>query len=253
MSRKMMVAGNWKMNTSQTEALELTEQIHQYCNSKIPACDVVICAPYIYLALLNEKFSNRKFFIGAQNCADELKGAFTGEISVSMLTSSSISHVIIGHSERRSIYGETDKTINKKNKLAISNGLHAIFCVGETLEERESNKVEEVIQHQLMEGLKDISEQELSSVTIAYEPVWAIGTGKTASPEQAQEVHAFIRKRIQEMYSVNAAEKVSILYGGSCNAGNAATLFAQADIDGGLIGGASLKFDDFSKIIEAAF
>jgi len=250
MNRKKLIAGNWKMNTNFIEAQQLTLDIAQYLEQNHPTCDVLICPPFPYLAYLNYKFQQREFYLGAQNCAAEEKGAFTGDVAADMLVSCGVQFVLIGHSERRSIFGESNELINRKIKLAIHSGLKPVFCIGETLAEREAGKVEEVIANQIELGLAEVDD--ISTIIFAYEPVWAIGTGKTASPEQAQEVHAFIRTIIEKKYSADASQQAIILYGGSCNAANAASLFAQKDIDGGLIGGASLKLADFSKIIEAA-
>lgn len=251
MSRRKIVAGNWKMNTLYKEAIVLAEAVNQYLESHSHQCEVVICPPFPYLSAMNEKFSRRHFALGAQNCANAEKGAFTGETSATMLQSVGVEKVIIGHSERRSIYHETDQQINAKIKIALANGLKVIFCIGETLTERESGKLEEVISRQITNGLQDIDAETLKNIVIAYEPVWAIGTGVTASPEQAQEAHAFVRGLITKQYDKETAEQIIILYGGSCNAKNAATLFSQPDIDGGLIGGASLIADDFIQIIKA--
>lgn len=252
MSRKKIVAGNWKMNLDYNDALQLSNDIHVFASGEEVACEIVICPPFPYLAAMHEKYPSRKFSLGAQNCADQEKGAFTGETSVNMLASVGVSHVIVGHSERRSIYQETDTVINQKIKLALTKGLIPLFCIGETLAERQNGQLESVISNQIKNGLQDINVDNAESIVVAYEPVWAIGTGVTATPEQAQEAHELVRKYLSHMYDSATAAKIRILYGGSCNAQNAAILFSQPDIDGGLIGGASLKAEDFKIIIQAA-
>ncbi|MFN4124120.1 MAG: triose-phosphate isomerase [Flavobacteriales bacterium] len=252
MSRKKIVAGNWKMNLDYSEALQLSNEISLFASIKEVACEIIICPPFPYLAAMHEKYPSRKFSLGAQNCADQEKGAFTGETSVNMLASVGVSHVIIGHSERRSIYHETNAMINQKIKLALIKGLIPLFCIGETLAERQNGQLESVISNQLKNGLQDIDAEIAKSIIVAYEPVWAIGTGVTASPEQAQEAHELVREYLSKMYDPATASQIRILYGGSCNAQNAAVLFSQPDIDGGLIGGASLKAEDFKAIIQAA-
>lgn len=247
--RKKIVAGNWKMNTSLEEAISLSEEIKQIISAE-NNCEIVVCPPFPWLVSVKEIFKNTKVKIGAQNVSDEEKGAFTGEVSASMIASAGVTFAIIGHSERRNIYNETDAVINKKLKIGLAKGLNMILCCGETLEERNNGNLESVIRRQLTEGIGHFDTQFLPQLIVAYEPVWAIGTGLTASPTQAQEVHFFIRKLLVELLG-NKAENTPILYGGSCNASNAAELFSQTDIDGGLIGGASLKAKDFITIAQS--
>ena len=250
--RKNIVAGNWKMNMTLSQGLDLAGSIINNLKDKNKlATEVILCAPFIHLAPLSELTRGSRVLCGAQNCASERSGAFTGEISAEMIKSTGADSVIIGHSERRTIYGEDNVTINKKTRLALDSGLRVIFCCGELLPERESNVHFDTVKKQIEEGLFNLSETEFSKIIIAYEPVWAIGTGLTASPEQAQEMHGFIRKLVAGRYGVMAAEELSILYGGSCKPSNAAEIFAKPDVDGGLIGGASLKADDFFAIVEA--
>jgi triosephosphate isomerase len=213
---------------------------------------VVVCPPYIHLAAMSQLAkTNQRVSLGAQNCHQSESGAFTGEISATMLKSIGVEYVIIGHSERRQYFSETDSLLSEKVNAALKNQLNPIFCIGETLDQRQTNSYFEVIKSQLANGLFHLEEAEFGKITLAYEPVWAIGTGLTATPDQAQEIHEFIRKEVQIKYSPAIAQNVSILYGGSCNPKNAAELFAKADIDGGLIGGASLKSRDFLDIIKA--
>lgn len=248
--RKAVIAGNWKMNKTPVEAAELINELKPLVAKA--DCDVVICVPYVDLqtALYCTEGSNIK--VGAENCHWEEKGAFTGEISPQMLTSMGVEYVVIGHSERRQYFGETDDTVSKRVDAALAAGLKVILCVGETLEQREKNITFETVSIQTKIALRNVNEEQLKNVIIAYEPVWAIGTGKTATAEQANEVNNYIRGLIAELYSVEAANAFVVQYGGSMNAGNAAELLAQDDIDGGLIGGASLKAPDFAKIVEAA-
>jgi triosephosphate isomerase (TIM) len=247
--RKKIVAGNWKMNTTLQEGIELAKSV----NSKVTGTQVtvVLCTPSIHLSEIAKVISKPALFLGAQNCADKVSGAYTGEISAAMVKSTGASYVILGHSERRAYYGETNAILAAKVKLALANGLTPIFCIGEVLEEREAGKHFSVVKKQLDEGLFDLSASDFAKIVIAYEPVWAIGTGKTASPEQAQEIHKVIRDHISAKYGKNVADECSILYGGSCKASNAAELFANPDVDGGLIGGASLNADEFIGIITA--
>ena len=250
--RKKIVAGNWKMNLDLEEGLKFAKSIHKYFLDK-PAekVEVILCTPYIHLAGVSAIVNKGKVMLGAQNCASEASGAFTGEISPWMVKSTGAQYVIIGHSERRTYYNEDDRLLNKKTLLAINSGLKVIFCCGEVKEERESNRHFIVVKRQLEEGLFSLSPEQLQSVIIAYEPVWAIGTGLTATPEQAQEMHKFIRELVKEKYGSGPAGKIPILYGGSCKPSNAAEIFSKPDVDGGLIGGASLKKEDFVAIIEA--
>ncbi len=245
--RQKIVAGNWKMNTSYAEALNLADALAHGINGSESA-SLIVCPPFPWLLTVKAQLAASGISVGAQNCSEMEKGAFTGEVSSSMLHSAGIYHVIIGHSERRAMYHEDNTLIAEKVSIALKNNLIVILCIGETLEERNAGKLHEVIDEQLTSTLKELSEPDYKSIIIAYEPVWAIGTGLTASPEQAQEAHAYIRERIADLASEQIAQTVSILYGGSCNAANAATLFSQKDIDGGLIGGASLKAEDFLTI-----
>lgn len=250
--RKKIVAGNWKMNMTLTDGIDLARSVVKYFEGKeTTRAEVILCTPFIHLAQLAELTAGSSVLYGAQNCASESSGAFTGEISADMVKSTGSACVIIGHSERRTIFGEDNLILNKKIHLAIKAGLRVIFCCGELLPERESDIHFDVVKRQLDEGLNNLSASDFSEVIIAYEPVWAIGTGLTASPEQAQEMHIFIRKLISERFGSGAAENVSILYGGSCKPSNAAEIFVQPDVDGGLIGGASLKTEDFCAIVEA--
>lgn len=249
--RKNIVAGNWKMNNTLQEGLALAKELETTLNGKKLNCDVVICTPFIHLASIAQANASAVFAFGAQNCADKKSGAYTGEVSAAMVASTGAKYVILGHSERRAYYGETNETLKEKVLLALENNLTPIFCIGEVLEEREAGKQNEVVESQIKEALFDLSAEDFGKLVLAYEPVWAIGTGKTATPEQAQEMHAFIRQTIAEKYGQNVADETSILYGGSANAGNAKELFSNPDVDGGLIGGASLKVDAFMPIIEA--
>jgi triosephosphate isomerase len=248
--RKKIVAGNWKMNTNLQEALALAAELKNY-NNKDSSKMMVVCPPFPWIIPVKETLNGSDIFVGAQNCSDKDQGAFTGEVSSSMLVSAGVSHVILGHSERRAFYSETNEIISKKIQAALSKGLQVIFCCGETLEERNTGNLDNVLKTQIEVALGELSPEDLSNIIIAYEPVWAIGTGVTASPEQAQEVHAFIRSFIAQIFTEEIANHMSILYGGSCNAQNASTLFTQSDIDGGLIGGAALKSADFIAIFEA--
>lgn len=249
--RKNIVAGNWKMNNNLQEGLELAKSIESVLNGKERNCDVVLCSPFIHLAMISETIKPQNVAIGAQNCADKKSGAYTGEVSAAMVASTGAKYVILGHSERRAYYGETNAILKEKVLLALENQLTPIFCIGEVLEERESGKQNEVVKTQIKEALFDLSAEDFGKLVLAYEPVWAIGTGKTATSQQAQDMHAFIRGIIKEKYGDKVADETSILYGGSCNASNAKELFANPDVDGGLIGGASLKVDAFLPIIEA--
>lgn len=249
--RKICVAGNWKMNKNLDEAVNLISELKNGLENNEVNADVIICPPYVNLETAKALVKDTVVKLGAQNMYFEDSGAYTGEISADMLKSVGCEYVILGHSERRTIFNESDEVINKKIQKALSSELKPIFCIGETLEEREKNITKDVIETQLKGGLKDISEDDLDNIIIAYEPVWAIGTGKTATPEQAQDVHAFIRNLIKEMYSDNAADKIIIQYGGSVKPANAKELLGQDDIDGALVGGACLKADSFIDIIKA--
>lgn len=248
--RKKIVAGNWKMNTNLQEALALASELKNL-RSSVSQNMMVVCPPFPWIIPVKNALKDSSIHVGAQNCSDKEQGAFTGEVSANMLSSAGVSHVIIGHSERRAIYGETDEQVALKIKAALAKGLQVIFCCGETLEERNTGNLDNVLKTQIEVALVELSPEDLSNIIIAYEPVWAIGTGVTASPEQAQEVHAFIRNFISQIFTEEIANHMSILYGGSCNAQNASILFAQSDIDGGLIGGAALKSADFITIFEA--
>lgn len=249
MSRKILIAGNWKMNKTATEAVELAKPVIASVANQSDI-DVLMCPPFTSISAVSALIGNSTVRVGAQNMSDKASGAYTGEISASMLRDLQVSYVILGHSERRSYYGETDAFINKKLLAALENNLKPILCVGETLEEREAGKVEEVIKTQLVGGLKDVPADKAESVVIAYEPVWAIGTGKTATPEQAQDVHAFIRAQLIELLG-QVGNSIRILYGGSMKPANADELLAKPDIDGGLIGGAALVAKDFLALIDS--
>jgi len=250
--RKKIVAGNWKMNMNLQEGLNYARSVDQYFREKpAPKAEVILCTPFIHLQGVSEIIKNGKVELGAQNCAAEPSGAFTGEVSATMIKSSGAQYVIIGHSERRSYYHEDDRLLNKKTLLAINTGLKVIFCCGEVKEEREQGRHLIIIKRQLEEGLFTLPAESMKMIVIAYEPVWAIGTGLTATPEQAQEMHHYIRGLVKEKYGRECAEEMTILYGGSCKPSNAAELFSKPDVDGGLIGGASLKKEDFAAIAEA--
>ncbi len=244
--RKNIVAGNWKMNTNLTEGIDLARGIaSQNPNDKV---ELIIAPPFTHLSEIHNIIKDSKVFLAAQNVSEHTSGAYTGEVAANMLKSVGVGLVIIGHSERRAYFKESGEALFKKIKNALAEGMKVIYCVGEGLEEREKGMQNEVVKKQLEESLFLLSEQEMSNVIIAYEPVWAIGTGKTASPEQAQEMHSFIRKSVQAKYGQAISDTISLLYGGSCKPSNAQELFAQKDIDGGLIGGAALKAEDFLKI-----
>ncbi len=249
--RKKIVAGNWKMNMNLEDGLALAKELNDKLSKSTQNCDVIICTPFIHLASLAKVIDKNVMGLGAQNCADKEKGAYTGEVSAEMVKSTGAQYVILGHSERRGYYGETLEILKQKVLLALKNGLEIIFCIGESLEEREAGKQNEVVRTELEGSVFNLSPEEFSHITIAYEPIWAIGTGKTATSDQAEEIHAYIRSIIAEKYGKDVADSTSILYGGSCKASNAPELFAKSDIDGGLIGGASLKADDFIGIIDA--
>jgi len=247
--RKKIVAGNWKMNNTLQEGLELARELQQVLDGKEVNCEVVICVPFTNLASIAGEITT--IGLGAQNCADKASGAYTGEVSAAMVASVGAKFVIIGHSERRAYYGETNAILKEKVMLALANKLTPIFCIGEVLAEREAGKQNEVVETQIKEALFHLSVEDFNKIVLAYEPVWAIGTGVTATSEQAQEMHAFIRGIIAGKYGCDVANEIPILYGGSCNAGNAKELFANSDVDGGLIGGASLSVDKFLPIVEA--
>ncbi len=239
------------MNKTLQEGLALAAEINNVLAEATPNCEVVIGTPYIHLASVVSAVDTAKIHVAAQNCADKESGAYTGEISASMVKSTGAEYVILGHSERRAYYGETYEILKNKVLLALSNDLKPIFCIGELKEEREANKQNEVVKAQLEGSVFNLSAEEFGKIVLAYEPVWAIGTGLTATAAQAQEIHAYIRSLIVEKYGHEVAENPTILYGGSCNPGNAKELFANPDVDGGLIGGASLKSADFKGIIDA--
>jgi len=248
--RKTVVAGNWKMNKDLNESVALVSEIKNLLGKNDNA-EAIVCPPFTSLETVSALLKDTNIGLGAQNMCSEDSGAFTGAISASMIKSVGCQYVILGHSERRTIFGETDELINSKIKKALENSLIPIFCIGETLEERESGEMKNVIERQVKEGLKELSADQLSQMIIAYEPVWAIGTGKTATPDQAQEVHAFIRGLLSEMYSSNFADNVTIQYGGSVKPDNAKELLGQPDIDGALVGGACLKAESFIGIAKA--
>lgn len=250
--RIKVIAGNWKMNNDLNESKDLISRLLGGLKNLNSTCDVVICPPFTSLSEASSMIKGSKIKLGAQNIHEEENGAFTGEVSAKMLLSAGCEYVIIGHSERRSIYKESDELINKKIKQAIKNNLKTIFCVGELLEEREKNITEQVIKSQILKGLQDFSLDDLKDLIIAYEPVWAIGTGKTATPQQAEEVHLFIRKLLTNNYSSEFAENLRILYGGSVKPDNSKDLLSQKNIDGALVGGACLNADSFINIIKSA-
>lgn len=249
--RKNIVAGNWKMNKNAADAQQLMNELQDYKKNNSTNCDVFIAPPALYLTTAKEIFKNNEVGVFAQDMSAHESGAYTGEISADMLSSIAADGSIIGHSERRQYHGETDAHCNQKIKLALQKGLTPIYCNGETLEQRKNGEHLDVVKNQTEVALAGLTAEEAKKVVIAYEPVWAIGTGETASPEQAQEIHAHIRSILKNMFGEETAQEISILYGGSVKPDNAKEIFAQPDIDGGLIGGAALKIEDFSKIIEA--
>jgi triosephosphate isomerase len=250
--RKKIVAGNWKMNMNLEEGIRFAKSVDQYFREKPSRkAEVILCTPFIHLPGVAEIVKKGEVALGAQNCASEASGAYTGEVSAFMVKSTGAEYVIIGHSERRTYYNEDDRLLNKKTVLAINSGLKVIFCCGEVKAEREEKKHFIIVKRQLEEGLFTLPADEMKNIVIAYEPVWAIGTGLTATPDQAQEMHQYIRKLVKEKYGNECAEHMTILYGGSCKPSNAAEIFSKPDVDGGLIGGASLKKEDFVAIVEA--
>lgn len=252
MERKKIVAGNWKMNLMITEATHLATSVCSKLNNIVRDAHVVLIPPFPFITEVNKIITQQNnLFVGAQNCNSHAKGAYTGEVSASMLASIGCRYVLVGHSERRLYFKETNEELVLKIKEALKNNLQIIFCVGETIEERKSNNHFSTIETQLKEVLSNFTDTEFKNFVIAYEPVWAIGTGETATTEQAQEMHAFIRKTISNLYNQSIAQQTTILYGGSCNAQNASSLFACEDVDGGLIGGAALKADDFCEIVSS--
>lgn len=247
--RKAFIAGNWKMNKLRGEAADLVNGILPAV-SQTDYCDVAVCPPMTALQTVINAAKGTKLGVGAQNCHNEESGAFTGEVSPLMLRDIGCDYCIVGHSERRQIFGEPDEFINKKVHALLKEQIKPILCCGETLEERESGKLKDVVERQIRKGLEGVPEEKMPIITVAYEPVWAIGTGKTASPEQAQEMHAFIRELLADIFDADTAQKVRIQYGGSVKPGNVKELMAQPDIDGALVGGASLKPDAFIPIIQ---
>jgi triosephosphate isomerase len=250
-NRKPFVAGNWKMNNTAAEAAALAKNLTRLLVN-IKGVDVVLCPPFTSLAAVGGIISGTNIGLGAQNMHWEKSGAFTGEVSAAMLRDLYCHYVIIGHSERRALFGETDEIVNHKVKAALEGNLHPIVCIGETIEQRKSGKTEDIIKKQLQTGLKELDAANFNNLIIAYEPVWAIGTGMTATPQQAQNVHLFIRRLIQDQTDEKTALSIRILYGGSVKPNNATELFSRPDIDGGLIGGASLEADSFVAIVNAA-
>jgi triosephosphate isomerase len=249
--RKKIVAGNWKMNTTLPEGLALAKELNGVLKNKTTVCDVVIGAPFTHLASIAAVVDTTQIAVAAENAADQASGAYTGEVSAAMVASTGATYVILGHSERRAYYHETPAILKTKVEQALANNLKPIFCIGEVLTERESGIHFDVVDTQIKESLFDLSVEDFGKIVLAYEPVWAIGTGRTASAAQAQEMHAHIRQTVAAKYGKEVAGNTSILYGGSCNAGNAKELFANPDVDGGLIGGASLSVEKFLPIIEA--
>ena len=250
--RKNIVAGNWKMNTTLQEGVKLATEVNDALKSRTPNCDVIICVPFTHLASVKAVIDDSKLGLGAENCADKAKGAFTGEVSGAMVASTGAKYVILGHSERRQYYHETSEILKEKVALAFENGLTPIFCIGEVLEERENGTYFDVVKKQVEDALFHLSADDFKKIILASEPVWAIGTGKTATADQAEEIHAFIRKTIANKYGNDVAEEISILYGGSCKPSNAKEIFSKTNVDGGLIGGASLKPEQFVEIVNAA-
>ncbi|MDR3705169.1 MAG: triose-phosphate isomerase [Paludibacteraceae bacterium] len=249
--RKNIVAGNWKMNKTLQEGIHLAEELNNILKNKKVSCDIILAPPFTHLASIAQVVDPKLIKVAAQNCSDKEQGAYTGEVSAEMIKSTGASHVIIGHSERRQYYHETNEIIKNKITIALKTGLNPIFCFGELLAERESNRHFEVVKTQLHESLFALSPDDFSKIVLSYEPVWAIGTGKNASVEQAEEIHAFVRQELQKKYGQQVANDTTILYGGSCKPSNAKELFSSADVDGGLIGGASLVAADFMGIIES--
>ncbi len=249
MGRRILIAGNWKMNKTATEAAALVTEIKRDVFD-VDNVDILVCPPFTALAVVGDVIRDSNVSLGAQNMYFEDKGAYTGEVSTTMLKDCGCTHVIIGHSERRTIFNESDETINKKVKKALEANLIPVLCIGEKLKEREANKTFEVITNQLEGDLADIDSDNMKKIIVAYEPVWAIGTGKTATSEQAQEAHAFIRNLIKEKYDSSVADGIIILYGGSMKPANVEELISQPDVDGGLIGGASLEAASFVELVK---
>ena len=249
--RKTIIAGNWKMNMTPSQTKAMIEELKPLVK-EVKWCEMVLCVPFVDIAAAVKAAKGSKIAIGAENMHFEPKGAYTGEVSADMLKECGIKYVVLGHSERRQYFGETDETVNKKVKVALESGFRPIVCVGESLDEREQDVWSEVVRKQVKIALKDVPVEDVKKVVIAYEPIWAIGTGKTATADQANEVCATIRECLRGLYGARAARAITIQYGGSMNAKNAAELLSKPDVDGGLIGGASLKPNDFFAIVEAA-
>ena len=249
--RRPIIAGNWKMNKTNREARELAKSIIQKMTTSSPLPEVVLCPPFTALETVKGVINGQRIELGAQNAFWENEGAYTGEISPNMLLTVGCRYVILGHSERRKYFSENDQTVNRKIKAVVSVGLSPILCVGERLEEREKGRTEALVDQQLRGALKGLSREEIENLVVAYEPIWAIGTGKTATPEQAAEVHGFIRNLISQLYDEKTSEELRIIYGGSVKPENARDLFSQPQIDGGLVGGASLQADSFWQIINS--
>ena len=248
--RKKIVAGNWKMNMNLQDGIALANEINEAMKADKPNCEVVVCTPFIHLAKVADVLDQNVVALGAENCADKASGAYTGEVSAEMVKSTGAQYVILGHSERREYYAETAEVLKEKVQMALANSLKIIFCCGETLEEREANRQNEVVKAELDGSVFNLTAEEWKNIVLAYEPIWAIGTGKTATSDQAEEMLAYIRSIVAEKYGQAVADETSILYGGSCKASNAPELFSKPNIDGGLIGGASLNCADFKGIID---
>lgn len=246
--RRKIVAGNWKMNTTPAQGVELLKGVAAIKNQAKSEVELIVCVPFTHICCGTEAAKEAGIAVGAQNCADQEKGAYTGEVSAAMLESMGVQYVILGHSERREYYGETSETLNKKMALAYAHNLVPIYCIGEKKEEREAGQQNEVCRKQIEEVVYNLTAEQFAKLVIAYEPVWAIGTGLTATAEQAQEIHAYIRSVLASKFGKEAADKTPILYGGSCKPSNAAEIFSKADVDGGLIGGAALVAEDFVGI-----
>jgi len=249
--RQKIVAGNWKMNNTLQEGIELAKGVNDILKANAPKCKVILGTPFIHLTEVVKTVDSKLISVSAENCADKEKGAYTGEVSAAMVKSTGAEYVILGHSERREYYNETPEILKAKVDLALANGLKVIFCIGESLAQREANEQNAVVKAELEGSVFHLSAEQFANIVIAYEPIWAIGTGKTATSDQAEEIHAYIRSVIADKYGKDVAENTSILYGGSCKGSNAPELFSKPDIDGGLIGGASLKANDFYDIIKA--
>jgi triosephosphate isomerase (TIM) len=249
--RKQIVAGNWKLNTNLADALVLVESVKKLSSSVPDDVELIVAPPFTHITEVVKAAAGSKVKVSSQNCAAWEKGAYTGEVSAAMIASTGATHVIIGHSERREYFAESNAVLLDKVKLTLASGLTPIFCCGEKLDEREANNHFKVVEEQIDEVLFQLSAQDMSKVVIAYEPVWAIGTGRVASPEQAQEIHAFIRSIVEKKFGAEVAQSTSILYGGSCKPDNAQEIFAKADVDGGLIGGAALVASDFIAIAKS--